>query len=59
MIIKMIHIRKAGYCSRGARVFFERHGLDWTEFLLNGIDASKLVATGDAMAIKVVELAHG
>jgi hypothetical protein len=45
-------------CSRGARHFFERHGLDWPKFLREGIDADELAATGDAMAIRVAEIAE-
>lgn len=46
-------------CSRGTRAFFERHGLDWNAFLHEGIPGSKLEATGDAMAKRVVEVARG
>jgi len=52
------HIRELGYCNRGARAFFERHGLDWRAFLAAGIPASRLAATGDAMAMKAVERAQ-
>lgn len=57
--VRMHHIREARMCSRGARAFFIRHGLDWNLFLSEGIEAEKLVATGDAMAIQVVEVARG
>jgi len=56
--VKMRHVREAKMCSRGARAFFEAHNLDWDEFLKDGIDAAKLEATGDAMAIKVVKVAQ-
>ena len=59
MIITMRHIRKAKMCSRGTRSFFERHGLDWDDFLKNGIDSEKLRLTGDSMALQVVEVARG
>lgn len=59
MIITMRDIRAAKMCSRGARKFFERHGLDWGAFVKSGISAEKLEATGDAMAIQVVEVARG
>lgn len=55
----MSHIRKARMCSRGARAFFERHHLDWADFLQNGIEPEKLTSIGDAMANKVVEVAYG
>jgi len=56
--VYMRHIRRALMCSRGARHFFERHGLDWPKFLREGIDADELAATGDAMAIRVAEIAE-
>lgn len=52
-------VRKAKMCTRGSRDFFKRHNLDWVSFLKNGIDAVELEATGDAMALKVVEVARG
>ncbi len=58
--VTMLHVRHAGMCSRGARAFFERHGLDWTKFLKDGLDAEIIEATEDAMALQVVEVArHG
>lgn len=57
--ITMEHVRAARMCSRGARAFFERHGLDWQRFLAEGLPAEQIEATGDAMALKVVEVARG
>lgn len=47
-----------GYCSRGIRAFFQRHGLDFNDFLKNGIEEEKLINTGDYMALKAVEVAR-
>lgn len=58
MIITMRDIRAAKMCSGGARRFFDRHGLDWKDFLDNGIESEIVLATGDAMARKVVEVAN-
>lgn len=55
----MRDVRAAKMCSSGAREFFKRQGLDWQDFLKNGIDSETLQKTGDAMALKVVEVAHG
>lgn len=44
-------------CSTGARVWFTEHGLSWNDFIAQGIDADRLLATGDAFAIAVVETA--
>lgn len=59
LIVRMNDVRAARMCSGGARAFFERHGLDWSKFLKEGIPAEQLVATGDAMALQVVEVARG
>lgn len=59
VIVTMRDIRGARQCSRGARAFFERHGLDFNDFLINGIPVEKLEATGDAMAKRVCEVARG
>lgn len=58
-VVRMEHIRAARMCSSGTRGFFERHGLDWSAFLRDGIDAEELLATGDLMAKQVVEVARG
>ncbi len=51
------HARRAGLCVSGSRAWFERHGLDFRAFLREGIAASRLLATGDAMAARAVEQA--
>lgn len=58
MIVTHKHMRCMKFCNQGARPFFERHGLDWYDFVQNGIDESILIATGDAMALQVVEYAR-
>ena len=59
MLITMEHIRAGGGCAWGVRTFFARHHLDLQAFLRDGgIDSQTLLATGDALAIRVVELAQ-
>lgn len=58
-IVTLADIRVLKYCSGGARRFFQRHQLSWSDFLENGIPASELEKTGDAMAIKAIEVARG
>ena len=58
MMIRHHHIRKMRYCNKGARDFFTRHNLDWSEFVRNGLPEEVILATGDAMAIAVVEFAR-
>ena len=59
MIIKISDVWACHMCSRGARAFFERHDLDYSDFLRNGIDTETLEKTGDAMALRVIEVARG
>ena len=54
----MKHIRQCKMCSRGTRSFFERHGLDWSEFLRVGVPVEALEQTGDAMAKQVADAAR-
>lgn len=48
----------ASQCSRGGREFFARHGLDWSDFLKNGIAANKLREINDEMANQVTLIAE-
>lgn len=59
ILVTMTDVRKAHMCSRGARTFFERHSLDWLKFLKEGLPVEVIESTGDAMALKVAEVARG
>lgn len=48
----------AGYCAAGARAWCALHGISWPDLVANGIDAAQLRATGDAMALRLVEWAE-
>lgn len=54
LIITIGDVSKAGYCARGARRWFEDHGFDFRNIIRNGVTAEALLATGDAMAERVV-----
>lgn len=58
MRIYCTDIIRAGYCGTGMRRWFERYGLDFRTFLKDGIDEEVLAATGDAMALRVIEVKH-
>jgi hypothetical protein len=58
LLITIDHVRTAGLCVHGTRTWFARQGLDFRAFLREGIDAETLLATGDAMARRVVEHAR-
>lgn len=54
--VYMRHIRAANICASGARGFWKHHGLDWSDFLANGIAADTLAATGEPAALRVIEI---
>ena len=58
MRVYMKHVRKAKMCSGGARTFFQRHNLDWTDFLKNGIESNTLKQIDDAMSNYVIKIAE-
>jgi hypothetical protein len=49
-------VRAAGHCVRGARDWFDRHSLDFRAFIRDGIAEEIFLASGDAMAERVVSL---
>lgn len=58
VIVQMRDIRSSKICSRGARGFFKRHGMDWDKFLAEGLPEEEFIRTGDALAMQVVEAAR-
>lgn len=52
------HIRAAKLCTRGARAWFNRQGLDWNECIEKGIPDDVLTATGDPLAIRAANVAR-
>ena len=57
-VITIDHVRAVGLCVNGTRTWFARHDLDFRAFLREGLDADTLLATGDAMAQRVVDHAR-
>ena len=49
---------RVGFCAPLSRRFAARYGLDWSAFVHDGIPASQLEATGDALALRLVEHAR-
>ena len=58
MIVTIDDVRAAGLCVNGRRVLFARHDLGVRVVLREGCTAETLRATGDAMALRVVERAR-
>ncbi|MGO1072331.1 hypothetical protein [Lysobacter sp. CA199] len=61
LIVRLHHLRgvrgfneKPGFCVSKSREWFQRYDLTWREFAKDGIDAERLLATGDAMAAALV-----
>lgn len=65
VMVRLEHLRsvpglsgKPGYCSGGARRWFNARGISWRTFVREGIPASQLRATGDGLALHLVEHAE-
>ncbi len=56
--VTMRDVRGVHGCSRGARAFCGRHGINWTGFLESGVPAELLEATGDAQALRLAAYAR-
>jgi hypothetical protein len=54
-IVTIEDVRKAGHCVRGCRAWGEQHGFDFRAFLKNGLPESVVLATGDEMALDIVQ----
>ena len=65
VIVTSVHLRgvpgfgkRPGFCVDRSRAWFQRHGLDFRDFLRNGIPSAALEATGCAMAQALVDHAR-
>ena len=58
-IVTHRHCRELGYCNRGLRAWFAREGLDWADFVKNGIAADILRQHDNAMAERAIAHAEG
>jgi len=57
LIIKPEHVRNIeGYCLVGVRDFMRLHNINFRQFIQQGILAQTFIDTGDALAIRLVEL---
>lgn len=43
------------FCAGKARMWFARRNLSWADFVANGIQASVVIAIGDALGLMVVD----
>ena len=56
--VRIRHVRQANLCASGTRAWFERHNINYTDFLKNGIDAEVILALGDHFGNTVVAKAQ-
>lgn len=58
IFVNVADIRAANFCSRGARQWFTRHGLDYNEFLVRGLPIEQIEGTNDDLGRLVAEHAR-
>lgn len=62
VLVTIQDIRGAHLCSAGAREWFTQHGLDWDDFVKNGMDSDRGKDIDDVMMQQVIrnaEKRHG
>jgi hypothetical protein len=57
-IYRVPFARRQGYCARDCRQWVASHGFDWADFVRHDIAAETLLATGDPMALAVIDHVH-
>lgn len=58
LIVLPRHLPAAGLCVQGARAWFKRYGLSFEDFRRGKITAAEIEATGDALGLRVIEVAR-
>lgn len=58
IIVNVTHLRAARFCSRGARTWFNHHGLDYATFISQGLPVELIEGTGDALGTIVADIAR-
>lgn len=54
-VITARELQANGFCAHGVKLWFAQYGLDFKDYVKNGIPASVLLATGDALGERAVE----
>lgn len=58
MRLHVHHIRAARLCTKGARQWFATRGLDWNQFLAEGLDADFVRGLNDPISNQVLAAAE-
>jgi len=54
IVVTHRHCRELGYCNRGLRQWFIREGIDWPDFVKNGLSADVLRTKNNSMADRAI-----
>lgn len=54
LIVTPTDCTRAGFCGTGIMLWAKSHGFDIRDFLRNGVDAERLIETGDPFGLKAV-----
>lgn len=57
IIVTYAHAKKLKYCSKGIRRFCQTYGINYLDFVKNGISSKRLEKIADPLALKLVEVA--
>jgi len=55
VIVTTADCQALGFCTKGVRYGFERHGLDYRSFARHGVSGEVLLAVNDSNALAMVE----
>jgi hypothetical protein len=58
IMVRVQHIREAHLCTNGARAWFRKYDISWQELLDSGVSVERIVATGDALGLRVADIAR-
>lgn len=53
--ITMTDVRASGLCARGAKTWFQSHGLDFRKFLREGMPLDEVAKLDDGLSNRVVQ----
>lgn len=52
---RLRHVRAAGLCHKGSRLWCEANSVNWQDFITKGISSQVLLDSGDPIVRRVVE----
>lgn len=58
VVVTIAHVIESKMCVRGTKNWMEHHGLDFRKFLADGYPVETIEATGDALGLRVCDVAR-